>query len=76
MAASDAMLGEVMRAAEASPRPVVVAAFGDHRPALPMSQGKKETDYVIWRSDRPGDGRAENLSAVGLHRAIRDAMQI
>ncbi|MFN9336972.1 MAG: LTA synthase family protein [Alphaproteobacteria bacterium] len=75
MAASDAMLGEVMRAAKACQRPVVVVAFGDHRPALPMAQGGKETDYVIWRSDRPGDGRAENLNAVGLHRAIRDAMQ-
>jgi hypothetical protein len=50
-------------------------AFGDHRPALPIAQGGKETDYVIWRSDRPGDGRAEKLNAVGLHRAIRDAMQ-
>ena len=75
MAASDAMLGEVMRAAKACPRPVVVVAFGDHRPALPIAQGGKETDYVIWRSDRPGDGRAEKLNAVGLHRAIRDAMQ-
>jgi hypothetical protein len=75
MAASDAMLGEVMRAANACPRPVVVAAFGDHRPALPLAQGGKETDYVIWRSDRRGDGRAEDLNAAGLHRAIRDAMQ-
>jgi phosphoglycerol transferase MdoB-like AlkP superfamily enzyme len=75
MAATDAMLGEVMRAAKACQRPVVVVAFGDHRPALPLAQGGKETDYVIWRSDRPGDGRAENLTAAGLHRAIRDAMQ-
>jgi len=75
MVASDAMLGEVMRAAKACPRPVVIVAFGDHRPALPMAQGGKETDYVIWRSDRPGDGRAEKLNAVGLHRAIRDVMQ-
>ena len=75
MVASDAMLGEVMRAAKACPRPFVIVAFGDHRPALPMAQGGKETDYVIWRSDRPGDGRAEKLNAVGLHRAIRDVMQ-
>jgi hypothetical protein len=75
MAASDAMLGEVMRAAKACQRPVVLAAFGDHRPALPIAEGGKETDYFIWRSDRPGDGRGEKLNAVGLHRAIKDAMQ-
>jgi hypothetical protein len=75
MAATDAMLGEVMRAAEQSPRPVVIAAFGDHRPALPETQGGMDTDYLIWRSDRPGDGRAADLDAIGLHRAIMGAMR-
>jgi phosphoglycerol transferase MdoB-like AlkP superfamily enzyme len=75
MKATDDMLGAVMRAAQASARPVVIAAFGDHRPALAEAKGGTETDYLIWRSDRPGEGRAEKLDAVGLHRAIMDAMQ-
>ena len=75
MKATDDMLGAVMRAAQASARPVVIAAFGDHRPALAEAKGGTETDYLIWRSDRPGEGRAEKLDAIGLHRAIMDAMQ-
>jgi hypothetical protein len=34
-----------------------------------------DTDYLIWRSDRPGDGRAADLDAIGLHRAIMGAMR-
>lgn len=75
MKATNDMLGAVMRAAQASARPVVIAAFGDHRPALAEAKGGTETDYLIWRSDRPGEGRAEKLDAVGLHRAIMEAMQ-
>jgi phosphoglycerol transferase MdoB-like AlkP superfamily enzyme len=75
MKATDDMLGTVMRAARESTRPVVIAAFGDHRPALAEAKGGTETDYLIWRSDRPGEGRAKKLDAVGLHRAIMDAMQ-
>jgi hypothetical protein len=75
MQATDEMLGAVIRAAQESARPVVIAAFGDHRPALPQAHGGNDTDYVIWRSDRPGNGRTESLDAIGLHRAIRGAMQ-
>lgn len=75
MKATDDMLGAVMRAAEASVRPVVIAAFGDHRPALPEARGGTETDYLIWRNDRAGNGRAERLDALALHRAIMAAMQ-
>lgn len=75
MQATDEMLGAVMRAAQESARPVVIAAFGDHRPALPQARSGNETDYLIWRSDRLGDGRTESLDAIGLHRAIRGAMQ-
>ena len=76
MKATDDMLGAVMRAAQASARPVVIAAFGDHRPALAEAKGGTETDYLIWRSDRPGDGRAETLDAIGLHHAIMAAMKV
>ena len=75
MAATDAMLGAVMQAAQQSPRPVVIAAFGDHRPALQEAQGGTDTDYLVWRSDRPGKGEAENLNAISLHRAIMAAMR-
>lgn len=75
MQATDEMLGAVMRAAKESARPVVIAAFGDHRPALAEARGGNDTDYLIWRSDRPGDGRVESLDAIGLHSAIRCAMQ-
>jgi phosphoglycerol transferase MdoB-like AlkP superfamily enzyme len=75
MAATDAMLGTVMQAAQQSPRPVVIAAFGDHRPALREAQGGTDTDYLVWRSDRPGKGEAENLNAISLHHAIMDAMR-
>ena len=75
MKATDDMLGAVMRAAQASARPVVIAAFGDHRPALAEAKGGTETDYLIWRSDRLGDGRAETLDAIGLRHAIMAAMQ-
>ena len=75
MAATDAMLGAVMQAAQQSPRPVVIAAFGDHRPALQEAQGGTDTDYLVWRSDRPGKGEAENLNAISLHRAIMAAIR-
>jgi hypothetical protein len=75
MAATDAMLGAVMQAAQQSPRPVVIAAFGDHRPALQEAQGGTDTDYFIWRSDRRGTGETENLNAISLHHAIMDAIR-
>lgn len=74
MAATDAMLGAIADAARASPRPVVVAAFGDHRPALPVARGGTDTDYLIWRSDRSGDGVRRDLDAAALHRLVRDTV--
>jgi hypothetical protein len=68
------MLGDVMRAAQASKRPVVIAAFGDHRPALAEARGGTETDYLIWRSDRPMKTAATTLDPVGLHHAIMAAL--
>ena len=74
MRGTDAMLGDVMRAAQASKRPVVIAAFGDHRPALAEARGGTETDYLIWRSDRPMKTAATTLDPVGLHHAIMAAL--
>ncbi len=73
MVATDAMLGAIATAARSSSRPVVVAAFGDHRPALAAAQGGTDTDYLVWRSDRGGEGTRRDRDAAGLHRAVRDA---
>jgi phosphoglycerol transferase MdoB-like AlkP superfamily enzyme len=74
IAATDAMLGALERAARDSSRPVVIAAFGDHRPALPAMRGGTDTDYLIWRSDRAGQGAIRDLDAAALHGAVRAAV--
>jgi hypothetical protein len=74
MVATDAMLGAVAAAARGSARPVVIAAFGDHRPALPEARGGTDTDMLVWRSDRAGGGPPCALDAAGLHRALRAAV--
>jgi hypothetical protein len=76
MARTDAMLGAVAEAARGSDRPVVLAAFGDHRPSLPIARGATDTDYLIWRSDAAGQGAVADLDAAALHRAVRVAMGI
>jgi hypothetical protein len=76
MAATDAMLGAVAQAARRSARPVVLVAFGDHRPSLPIARGATDTDYLIWRSDVAGQGTATDLDAAALHRAVRAAIGI
>jgi len=74
LADTDRMLGAIAAAAEGLGRPLVLAAYGDHRPALPAARGGQDTDYLVWRSDRPGAGGAARLDTVGLHRAILAAL--
>lgn len=76
MAATDAMLGAVAEAARRSARPVVLAAFGDHRPSLPVARGATDTDYLIWCNDVAGRGEALDLDAAALHRAVRAAVGV
>jgi len=71
---ADAMLGTIVEASKLMDRPLLIVAFGDHRPALPFARGGTATDYIIWRSDMPGDGGAFDLDALKLHRAIRAAV--
>jgi len=66
----------VAEAARRCDRPVVLAAFGDHRPSLPATRCGTDTDYLIWRSDRPGTGARQDLNAAALHRAVRAALGI
>ncbi|MEO3470240.1 LTA synthase family protein [Roseomonas sp. CAU 1739] len=70
MVATDAMLGTLFEAARRSPRPVVLVAFGDHRPALPAARGGTDTDYLVWRSDAVGPGTVQALDAAALHRVV------
>ncbi len=74
MGATDAMLGRLAQAARHSSRPVVLAAFGDHRPALPAARGGTDTDYLVWRSDAAGPGEARALEAAALHGVVRAAV--
>ncbi|MBW6396732.1 LTA synthase family protein [Roseomonas sp. HJA6] len=70
MEATDAMLGTFVEAARRSTRPVVLVAFGDHRPALPAARGGTDTDYVVWRSDGAGQGDVRPLDAASLNRLV------
>lgn len=74
MAATDAMLGRLADAARRHARPVVLAAFGDHRPALPAARGGTDTDYLVWRSDAAGTGAVRSLEATALHGLVRGAV--
>jgi hypothetical protein len=74
MQATDAMLAALADAARRMPRPVVLAAFGDHRPTLPLARGGTDTDYLIWRSDRAREGAVRDLDAAALHAAVRLAV--
>lgn len=72
MARTDAMLGAVAEAATRAARPVVIAAFGDHRPSLAAMHGGTDTDYLVWRSDRGGEGPWRDIDAPALHGVLRD----
>jgi hypothetical protein len=74
MAATDRMIAKLAEVSRRLARPVVIAAFGDHRPAQPQAQGGRDTEYMLWRSDVRGEGRRRDLDAAGLHRVIRAAV--
>ncbi|HYF07734.1 MAG TPA: LTA synthase family protein [Acetobacteraceae bacterium] len=70
---ADAMIGTILESLALLERPLLIAAFGDHRPSLALARGGRDTDYLIWRSDLPGDSGEYDLDALKLHRAIRAA---
>ena len=73
---ADAMLGAIADAAAACDRPLVLAVYGDHLPALPeRPRDGLSTDYLVWRSDRPGTGERRDLDPAGLHAAIRAVLE-
>jgi hypothetical protein len=73
---ADAMLGTIADAAAASDRALVLAVYGDHLPALPdRPRDGLATDYLVWRSDRPGRGERHDLDPAGLHETVRAALE-
>ncbi len=74
IADTDRMLGSIAAAAEGLGRPLVLVAYGDHRPALAALRGGQDTDYLVWRTDRQGLGTTRGLDCEGLHAAILTAM--
>ncbi|MCK8784591.1 LTA synthase family protein [Roseomonas sp. NAR14] len=77
LADADAMLGIVAAAARRAARPVVLCLYGDHLPALPGLPETlgRDTDYLIWRSDRRGGGARRPLAAAALHDALLAALR-
>ncbi|MBW8271478.1 LTA synthase family protein [Caldovatus aquaticus] len=72
---TDAMLGAIADAARGLDRPLLLAAYGDHLPAVPQRpRDGLATDYLLWRSDRPGPGARRDLDPAGLHAALRAAL--
>jgi phosphoglycerol transferase MdoB-like AlkP superfamily enzyme len=57
----------------------VLALYGDHQPSLPkafaaIGLADTRTDYVIWRSDIPGNGEWQDMPAHLLGQAIGEAV--
>ncbi|MES2711565.1 MAG: LTA synthase family protein [Pseudomonadota bacterium] len=74
IADTDRMLGAIAAAAADLELPLVLVAYGDHRPALAALRDGQDTDYLIWRSDRAGHGTPHALDAHQLHAAILAAV--
>jgi Sulfatase len=73
---ADAMLGMIAEAVPRLDRPLVLAVYGDHLPALPERPADGlATDFLVWRSDLPGEGARRDLEPAGLHAAIRAAVE-
>ncbi len=73
---ADAMLGMLAEGAARLGRPVVLCAYGDHQPALPgaTTWPDRRTEWLIWRSDQPGQGARRDVVAAGLFQAIGQAL--
>jgi hypothetical protein len=71
---ADAMLG--MLAAAGLDRPLILCLYGDHQPALPgaMLWPDRRTNWLIWRSDRPGCGTLRDIPAEGIFAALGEAL--
>jgi hypothetical protein len=73
---ADAMLGMLATAAAGLDRPLILCLYGDHQPALPgaTSWPDRRTNWLIWRSDRPGQGASRDIPAEGIFAAVGEAL--
>lgn len=73
---TDAMLGALAAAAAGLGRPLLLCVYGDHLPALPETAGlaDRRSDWLLWRSDRPGDGTSRDIAAHEIFAAIGAAL--
>jgi hypothetical protein len=73
---ADAMLGLLAEAAAQLDRPLLLCAYGDHQPALPGATAwpDRRTNWLIWRSDRPGGGASQDIAAEGVFTALGEAL--
>jgi hypothetical protein len=71
---TDAMLGRL--ASAQLDRPLMLAVYGDHLPALPQTASLQDrrTDWLLWRSDRPGTGGREDIAAHELFWLLGQAL--
>jgi hypothetical protein len=74
---ADAMLRSLAEAAPGLGRPLLLCVYGDHQPALPgaTARADRRTDWLLWRSDRPGQGRRQDIPAEALFTALADALR-
>ena len=74
---TDAFIGELIAALEASGEPCAVVFYGDHQPALPASEAGEAsdylTDYAVW-SNVPLDGGDRDLAAYELAAYIQQLL--
>jgi phosphoglycerol transferase MdoB-like AlkP superfamily enzyme len=73
--AADAALPILTKALRRRPGRGVLALYGDHQPSLPKAFSAigfddERTDYVIWRSDAPGESARCDLPAHQLGAAV------
>jgi phosphoglycerol transferase MdoB-like AlkP superfamily enzyme len=64
---ADAMIGELAAGLAHGSRERVLCFFGDHVPSMPAVYAQLgfedgRSDYFVWRSGTPGDGRREDLA--------------
>jgi phosphoglycerol transferase MdoB-like AlkP superfamily enzyme len=74
---ADAMLGTLAAAAGRLDRPLLLCAYGDHQPALPGATARpdRRTDWLLWRSDRQGQGKRHDIAAEGIFEALAEALR-
>ena len=71
-----AMLALLAGAAPGLGRPLLLCAYGDHLPGVPETAGiaDRRTGWLLWRSDRVGQGARWDIEADGVFHAVAGAL--